>query len=189
MNALIDCIASRGLRNTTLDTVAERAKVSRSLVVFHFKSKNKMHMDLLNYLGGQFSTGWDAVLADGGDTPGERLLKLLEYDVGFASEHPKYLAVWHAFWGQAKGSTLYREVGFPRDRRYKQDIRDLLQELVTAGANNHVDVPALNKGIEAMLFGLWLDAHLHPSRDHHAVSMRAINAYLNAIFPGQFATD
>jgi TetR/AcrR family transcriptional repressor of bet genes len=177
------------LRNTTLDTVAERAKVSRSLVVFHFKSKNKMHIDLLNYLGAQFGAGWDAVLANGHGTPGERLLKLLEFDVGFASQHPKFLAVWFAFWGQAKGSTLYHEVGFPRDRRYKQDVRDLLQELVKAGANDHVDVPALNKGIEAMLFGLWLDAHLHPSPDHHAVGMRAIKAYLSTLFPGQFTTD
>ena len=134
IDSLIDCIASRGLRNTTMDSVAERANVSRALVVFHFKSRNKMHIDLLNHLGARFSDGWNAVLSDDSGTPSERLLRLLEYDVGFASEHPKFLAVWYAFWGEAKGSTLYREVGFPRDQRYMKDVRALLLELVRDGA-------------------------------------------------------
>jgi AcrR family transcriptional regulator len=189
IDAAIDCIASRGLRNTTLDAVAGRAKVSRALVVFHFKSKNKMHIDLLNYLGARFSTGWDAVLADQSGTPGERLLRLLEYDVRFASDYPKYLSVWYAFWGEAKGSTLYREVSFPRDQRYKKDVRALLQALVKEGGYDHIDLPALNRGIEAMLFGLWLDTHLYPGADHYAVGMRALGTYLSALFPRHFAAN
>lgn len=147
-----------------------------------------MHIDLLNHLGARFSDGWNAVLADDSGTPSERLLRLLEYDVGFASEHPKFLAVWCAFWGEAKGSTLYREISFPRNQRYMKDVRTLLLELVRDGAYGHVDVPALNKGIEAMLFGLWLDAHLQPSPDHFAVGMRALESYLSTLFPEHFIT-
>ncbi len=102
----IACIASRGLRNATLDAVAERAKVSRALVLFHFKSKNRMHIEVLNHLGARFGAGWDAILADQSGRASERLLRLLEFDVGFAREFPQYVSVWHAFWGEAKGSTL-----------------------------------------------------------------------------------
>lgn len=185
----IDCIASRGLRNTTLDSVAERAKVSRALVVFHFKSKNGMLIAVLNYLGARFSAGWNAVLADESGSTSERLLRLLDYDVRFASEHPKYLSVWYAFWGEAKGSVLYREVSFPRDKRYLRDVRTLLQALVDEGGYDDVDVAALDKGIGAMLFGLWLDTHLNPGPNHYAEGMRALLTYLSTLFSRHFDAD
>ncbi len=185
----IDCIASQGLRGTTLDAVAERAKVSRALVVFHFKSKNGMLVGVLNYLGARFSAGWDAILADHRGPVSARLLRLLEYDVRFVCDYPQYVSVWHAFWGQAMGSKLYREMSFPRDRQYARDRRDLLRALVEEGDDNDVDLAALDKGINAMLFGLWFDAYLNPSADHYAVGMRAVRAYLAGLFPRHFPTE
>ena len=93
-----------------MDAVAQRAKVSRALVLFHFKSKNRLYIEVLNHLGARFSAGWDEILADQGGHARERLLRLLEFDVGFAREFPRYISVWHAFWGEAKGSTLLREL-------------------------------------------------------------------------------
>ncbi len=118
IEAAIDCVATRGLSNTTLDSVAERAKVSRALVVFHFKSKNRMYIDVLNYLGARYSAGYRVVLADESGSASERLFRMLEYIVRFARNFPQYWSVWHAFWGDAMGSTLYREISFPRDERY-----------------------------------------------------------------------
>ena len=182
----IACIASRGLRGTTLDTVAERAKVSRPLVVFHFKSKDQMLIDVLNHMGTRFSAGWDAVLADQSGSVADRLLRLVEYDVRFVCDYPEYVSVWHAFWGEAKGSTLYREVSFPRDQRYIQDAHRLLRRLVEENGEDDVDLTAIEKGLNAMLFGLWHDAHLNPSADHYAVAMRAVRTYLAGLFPKQF---
>jgi len=183
----IACIASRGLRGTTLDTVAERANVSRPLVVFHFKSKNRMLIDVLDYMGARFSAGWDTVLADESGSVADRLLRLLDYDVRFVCQHPEYVSVWHAFWGEAKGNTLYREVSFPRDRRYLRDLHGLLRQLVDEDGGDAVDLAALDKGLNAMLFGLWHDAHLNPSADHYAVAMRAVRTYLAALFPTRIA--
>ena len=185
----IDCIASRGLRGTTLDTVAERAKVSRPLVVFHFKSKNRMLIDVLNYMGARFSAGWDTALADQSGSAADRVLRALEYDVRFVCDYPQYVSVWHAFWGEANGSTLYREVSFPRDQRYMRDLHGLLQLLVEENGGNDIDLAALDKGLNAMLYGLWLDAHLNPSEDHYAVGMRALRTYLAGLFPQQLAAD
>jgi TetR/AcrR family transcriptional repressor of bet genes len=185
----IDCIASRGLSGTTLDTVAERARVSRSLVLFHFQSKNRMHIEVLNYLGAQFSAGWDAILAEESVIASDKLHSLLEYDVRFVNEYPEYVSVWHAFWGEAKGNTLYREVSSPRDRRYMGDVRALLQCLTDTGDYDDVDPTAAIKGIEAMLFGFWLDAHVNPGPDQYAVAMRALRTYLSKLFPNHFIVD
>jgi AcrR family transcriptional regulator len=186
IEAAIACIASRGLCSTTLDRVAERAQVSRALVVFHFKSKGRMLVDVLNYLSIEYSTGWDAILAHPNATPSETILRLLEYDVGFARDWPDYLSVWHAFWGEAKGSTLYREVIFPRDERYGRDLRALLDALIEEGGYDHIDVNAMETGIMAMLFGLWLSAHLNPTSDHYRHSMQVLRAYLASAFPRHF---
>jgi TetR/AcrR family transcriptional repressor of bet genes len=187
IRAAIDSIAHLGLSATTLETVAERANVSRSLVHFHFKSKNRLHAAVLNHVGSQFSHGWEEILAKVGMSAQERLLALLDYDVRFAMAHPKYLAVWQAFWGEARGSTLYREIEFPRDRRYMDDLHALFLTLADEGGVDKADVAVLIKGLEALLFGLWWQAHIDPHPDHDAMGMRAVRTYLAAAWPRQFA--
>ena len=189
IEAAIGCVATRGLSNTTLDSVAERAEVSRSLVVFHFKSKHRMYIDVLNYLGARYSAGYHAVLADDNGSSSERLFRMLEYIVRFARDFPQYLSVWHAFWGDAMGSTLYREVSFPRDERYHRDQHGLLRALIDEGGYHAVDVVALNKGLRAMLFGLWWDANLNPGPDQYADAMGALQTYLAGLFPNHFSAD
>lgn len=189
VEAAIDSIARRGLSATTVETVAERANVSRSLVLFHFKSKNGLHIEVLNLLGARFIDGWDAILVEPGMSARDRLLALLEYDVRFVIEHPKSVAVWHAFWGEARGSNLYREMSFPRDRRYMEDVRTLLQAMADQGGDDTVDIAVLIKGLEAMLFGLWWQAHIDLRSDHDVTGMRAIRCYLAAAWPRHFAAD
>ena len=189
IEAAIDCIATRGLSNTTLGSVAERAGVSRSLVIFHFKSKNRMYIDVLNYLGVRYSAGYHIVLADRTGSASERLFRLLEYIVQFARDFPQHLSVWHAFWGDAKGSTLYREISFPRDELYYREQHELLRALVEEGGYDGVDLAALNKGLRAMLFGLWWDSNLNPGPDQYGAALRALRTYLAGLFPRHFSAD
>jgi len=189
IEAAIACIASRGLCTTTLDRVAERAQVSRGLVVFHFKSKSRMLVDVLNYLSVEYSAGWDAILARPDVAPSEKLLSLLEYDVRFGGERPDYLSVWNAFWGEAKGSTLYREVSLPRDERYGGDLRATLAALIEQGGYDDVDAQAIGTGLWAMLFGLWLNAHLNPTPDHYRHGMHVLHIYLASLFPRHFNAE
>lgn len=184
--AAVACIAAHGLRHTTLDRVARMAGVSRALVVFHFKSKNRMLTHVLNHLGAIYSAGWDAILsADDPDTAG-KILRLVDYDVGFAKDRPDFLSVWYAFWGEANGSTLYRDVSFPRDERYARDLRRLLERLIEEGAYDDMDAAAIETGIFAMMFGLWLRVHLNPRPDDYERGMRALTIFLGRVFPRHF---
>lgn len=189
IEAAIDSIATRGMCATTLDAVAERAQVSRALVVFHFKSKNRMLVDVLKYLEAEYSAGWDAILAGQDATPSKTILRLLEYDVRFGSERPDYLSVWNAFWGEANGNTLYREVILPRDERYGKDLRGLLGALIEEGGYDGVDADAMQAGIIAMMFGLWLNAHVNPTPDYYQRSMHVLITYLSSAFPRHFDPD
>lgn len=186
IEAAIASIASGGLCNMTLDRVAERARVSRALVVFHFKSKSRMLVDVLNHMEAEFSAGWDEILNRPDQTPSETLLNLLEFDVRFGRDRPDYLSVWNAFWGEANGSTLYREVILPRDERYGRDLRALIAALVEDGGYDRVDPKATETGIMAMLFGLWLNAHVNPTPDYYSRSMHVLRVYLASVFPRHF---
>ena len=63
VKAAISCIARRGLHDATLERVAQKAKVSKALVAFHFKSKTGMLGAVLDYQETIFEKGWDAILA------------------------------------------------------------------------------------------------------------------------------
>ena len=183
LQAAIACIATQGLSNTTLDRVAEGAGVSRALVIFHFKSKRGLLAEVLDFLGGRYTEGWDVAIAEGGASTMEKLLRLLDYDVGFASEHPEYLSTWYAFWGEANGNSLYHELSFPRDKRYADDVRRLLASLIEEGGYDQSNLTALRMGITAMLFGLWIEAHLNPSPDNYREGMAAVRLFCSNAFP------
>jgi len=185
VNAAIACIASSGLRSATLENVAQRAGVSRALVVFHFRSKTGLLTAVLKDMHERFTLGWDEELA-ADDSTSERIIKLLEYDVRFASEHPDLLAVWHAFWGEARGGTLYRELSHPHDERYGNDLGELLSQLSKEGGYEDIDASVVEHGLTAMLFGLWRASHLHHSRFDYEKGRRAIRLYLHKLFPAHF---
>ena len=85
---------------------------------------------MLDYLGADFSAGWNAILAQQTDDI-TRLLRLLDYDIRFASENPKYVSVWMTFWGDAKGHQLFQTLVVPRDKEYQADLGCLLENIGT----------------------------------------------------------
>jgi len=93
LQAAISSIAALGLGSMTLDRVAERAGISRGLVVFHFKSKNNLIVEVLNYLGNQYASGWDTVVKSNSGSSMLKILRLVDYDIRFACENPQYISV------------------------------------------------------------------------------------------------
>ncbi len=154
VKSAISCIARQGLHDATLERVAQKAKVSKALVAFHFKSKTGMLAAVLIHQETVFENGWDAILAGNSISTSEKLLELLEYDVRFSVEHRDFISVWHAYWGEAKGSSLYRKLSRPRDERYESDVRRLLSNLTEEGTYDDINVTAVERGINAMMFGI-----------------------------------
>jgi AcrR family transcriptional regulator len=183
LQSAITCIATQGLSFTTLDRVAERAGVSRALVVFHFKSKSGLLKEVLGFLGARYGVGRDAVTTVSEASTMEKLLQLLDYDVRFASENPEFLSAWHAFWGEAKGNLLYRELSVPRDERYARETNQLITTLIEEGGYDQNELLPLHTGLTAMLFGLWVESHLNSGPDDYSKGMAAVRLFLSKAFP------
>ena len=65
-------------------------------------------------------------------------------------------------------------------------MRTVLGALIKEGAYDGIDPQTVETGIMAMLFGLWLSAHLNPAPDHYSHSMRVLHVYLASVFPRHF---
>ena len=183
IKAAISCIARQGLHDATLERVAQKAKVSKALVAFHFKSKTGMLGAVLDHQETIFEKGWDAILAGNSISTSGKLLELLDYDVRFSVEYRDFISVWHAYWGEPEGSSLYRKMSQPRDERYEKDVRRLLSNLTKEGKYNDINISAVERGINAMVFGIWRDSHLAHGPNDYSNGMQAIYAYLQKVFP------
>ena len=186
VKSAISCIARQGLHDATLERVAQKAKVSKALVAFHFKSKTGMLAAVLDHQETVFEKGWDAILAINSISTSEKLLELLEYDVRFSVEHRDFISVWHAYWGEAKGSSLYRKLSRPRDERYERDARRLLSNLTEEGKYDDINVTAVERGINAMMFGIWRDSHLTHGPNDYNNGIQAMYVYLHKLFPKHY---
>lgn len=183
LQSAITSIASKGLSNTTLDSVAEFAGVSRTLAIFHFKSKKQLYIEVLEHLGKEFAEGWHALEIKTFESTMQKLIVYLDYDIRFAYQHPKYVSAWHAFWGESQGNMLYRELALPRDDRYDSELKSLLTTLIETEGIDKEDLQAICDALGAMTYGFWLGNHLDPSPDNYERAMASVRLFLRNTFP------
>ena len=183
LQAAVDSIAADGLGRLTLDRVADRVGISRGLVVFHFKSKKNLVEEVLQYLSVQYSSGWYAVIREKDEDDVSKLLRLIDYDIRFACENPKYVSAWHAFWGDVKGNLLFHEMVVPRDEEHAADISVLLDRISETGGYDKQELPLITRGLVVMMFGIWTQLHLNPEGGDYRVYNRSVRLYLQKMFP------
>ncbi len=183
LQAAVDSIATLGLGKLTLDRVAERVGISRGLVVFHFKTKDNLIEEVLAYLGEQYSGGWNLILEAAAESDMSKLLRLIDYDIGFACDNPTFVSAWHAFWGELKGSDMYQEHVGQRDLGYANDYELLLQKISGEGKYNLQELSLVTRGLFMMMFGAWVQVHLNPGPDDYEVNTKAVRLFLRGVFP------
>ena len=115
IEATIDSIARRGFSDTTLADVADHAGLSRGIVNFYFKSKDALFADTLRHLADEYRLAWGRALAKAGDDPARQLRALLMVNFDPRVFSRKKIAVWYAFWGEAKSRPAYLAVCAEKD--------------------------------------------------------------------------
>lgn len=185
IDAAVDVIAQNGIGKSTLKIIAERAGVSSALVVFHFKSKDNLMRIVLNELNAIFAAGWKQSTESEGSPASKRLLDAITFDLEFPKHHPKCLAVWYAFWGEAKGGLLYKGIGGAGDDRCRKDIQRLVTEIVEDGNYKNIDCRLVAETIYVMSFGYWHVAHNEADRCDFEFARQTYLDYLSSRFPNE----
>jgi TetR/AcrR family transcriptional repressor of bet genes len=186
IKATLSAVAKKGFAETTMADVAREAHLSQGIINLHFRSKDKLLEETLRHLAAEYKQAWESTLAKAGDRAADRLAALVELDFQRAMCERNKLAVWFAFWGEAKSRPTYRKLCAERDREYDEVMLALCRELVEEGGYEHIDPEDVTDGLSAMSSGLWLDMLMGPDSMTPDQARRICFTFLAAVFPKHF---
>lgn len=186
INATIDAIAERGFSDTTLESVTRGAGLSHGTINFHFKSKDLLFVETLKFLAQEHFDHWTDSLSETGLTPRDQLIALIETDFDPSICNPKKLAVWFAFWGEAKARPAYLEICGRYDQKRLQELARVGQALKDEGGYENVNPRMAAKSVEAFVDGLWLNMLLYPDVFQRDEARQDCLTFLAGMFPRHF---
>ena len=189
IDSTIHSIGKRGFADTTLADVADGAGLSRGIVNFHFQSKDQLLVETLQFLADEYRDNWQKALRKAGDSAIERLVALISADFDPAVCNRKKIAVWFAFWGEAKSRPTYLKLCADRDEEYARVMRETLAALVAEGPYPALEVERLVSGISALTDGLWLDFLLEPTAIDRDAARRTTWLFLSGLLPNHLNLD
>lgn len=183
IESTIESIARRGFAETTMADVAEGAGLSRGIVNFHFVSKEMLLNETLNYLAQEYREVWRRALERAGASPIERLKALVAADFDPKVCNKKKVAVWYAFWGEAKSRPYYREICAGFDREHHEALRASCQALIEEGEYAGPTADQIATAIAATTDGLWQNLLIHPQVFDREEAKQNVYAILAVLFP------
>jgi TetR/AcrR family transcriptional repressor of bet genes len=186
IDATIDSIAERGFSGTTLAAVTKGANLSHGIVNFYFKNKETLFVETLGLLAQEHYDCWQAAINMAGSEPSKRLKAIIEVDFERDICSPKKLAVWFAFWGQAKYRPNYIKIHDGYDKQRSDEIERLCRLIVEDGGYEHPNPASSARSIVALVDGLWLSLLLYPNSTHRKEALNDCLAFLVELFPKHF---
>src|SRR5262249_34403892 len=106
---------------------------------------------------------------------------------------PANVAVWYAFWGEARARKLYLERIGAYDTMSQESVDRFFKELIareeTGGQPRHPNAQALAVGFSGLLEWQWQEILVSGRGFDRAAAKRNARAYLASIFPESFAPD
>ena len=166
LEAAYEVALRRGIDGLTVRAVAARARLSHSLVLFHFKRKDQLGLALLDrVLAGTLSlTLPDAIRTI--RNPRERLQALFRQELHRLSEEPRRLRLLLEFWTRGgHNAVILQKIAAGLDR-YRTAFQDLAAEI--SGADSRRSEKGTSAGSAAvavsLIIGYPVQAMIDPER-------------------------
>jgi TetR/AcrR family transcriptional regulator, transcriptional repressor of bet genes len=189
LRATIAVIAKHSLSGTTVQLVAEAAKVAPGTVILHFQKKDALLLAALEQIAVEFEAARRAAMEAAGDDPVRALEAIIEVSLDPKVSDPANVAVWYAFWGEAKARKLYLERIGSYDTMSQDGLDRLFAEIIKRGGYRHLDAEALAMGFSGLLEWQWQEILVSGRGFDREAAKRTARAYLASIFPQEFAPD
>jgi TetR/AcrR family transcriptional regulator, transcriptional repressor of bet genes len=186
IEATFESIARRGIADTTLADVADIAKLSRGIVNFYFKSKDQLFADTLKALADEYRQVWRKALDKAPPSPAARLSAMIMVNFEPRIFSRKKIAVWYAFWGEAKSRPAYLAVCEESDRDYWSALVGLVEAVVADGPYRDIDPLSVARALDAITDGFWLDRLIDRHEPGLAEFTASIELLLAKLFPRHF---
>ncbi len=132
LKAAFEVASRKGLDALTVRLVAQRAKLSSGLVLFHFKTKDQLIVALLDYVldtTPRFQMTEDITRIP---VPMDRLLALMRRDMNRLAGEPRLVGLFFDFWARGfTRATIRTRLRIELDR-YRESFRPIAAEVLRA---------------------------------------------------------
>jgi len=190
IRATMTCIAKNGLSGTTMAQVTKEAGLSLGIANLHFESKEKLLIATLRYVTDEYNRGHAELLtSDRYQTIADKLEAILKFDFSAKVTEKKKMAVWFAFWGEAKSRPTYNRICSQTDFMAEDAMSELFQATIDEGRYQGADAALLASGYTALIDGLWLNMLLSPRHLNRATAHQVARHYLASAFPKHIKLD
>ena len=152
IKAAYQVAAARGLDGLTVRRVASRARVSTGLVIFHFRTKGGLVIELLDWL--LETTTVLHITEDIARIPSplDRLLALLHKEMDRLSSEPARIRLFFDFWAKGIRNKAIRSKMRRELARYREAFRPMAQEVLRAEPDRFAQVTAEGLAAVAVSF-------------------------------------
>lgn len=189
IEATIAVIGRKGYAGTRLADVARQAKVSYGVVGFYFNTKDELLLATLQWLADEYTRVWRDAVAKAGTSAADRLRAIIDADFSRKIASEKKIAVWYAFWAEARTRSSYRKLCAQLYNDYHWQVRTLIQELIDQGGYEDLDAHQVTVALNAMTDGMWLDLQIQPRDFDREFAKQAIEMFLSRLFPAEFPPE
>jgi TetR/AcrR family transcriptional repressor of bet genes len=155
-------------------------------VNFHFKSKDILLVETLRHVAEEYRTAWSRALASADSGTAEALQALMLADFEPAVCNRKKIAVWYAFFAEAKSRPTYLKLCGAMDEEHFEACRSLCADLIEEGKYEGLDPTLIARSISAMTDGFWLDLLIAPEAFSRETASSAGLLFLTRVFPRHF---
>jgi TetR/AcrR family transcriptional repressor of bet genes len=187
IDACISALHIHGPSRTTVEKVVAIAAMSPGIVRFYFDSKDAMLVASLAYLAAEFEERVLVPVAQLKDTPVEALELLVDLYLDPEIASPRKVSVWYSFWGEASSRQEYHDICGRKDEEFAALVRDLVERMIAASGESHLDTDGIALGLIGVLEVLWqgIAFQSEPDIDRDVARAQSM-AFLRSVFPGQF---
>ena len=188
IEAVLDSVAEKGISETSVSEIIQRAGLSRGMIHLHFGGKDNLLHAAARHSSEEYYDGLEAVLQTAGDSGQERVEMIVRGDLSKRVLNTRNVSIWYAFRGEARNRSAIAEYSDTRDARlrnmtlnaFTRIVRDTNCEDPTGVARD------ATHGTLALLEGMWTDFLLHPDRFDRDEATRIVFRFLAAMFPAHF---
>lgn len=145
INATMEIIAEHGLSNVTSQKVAGAADMTAAMVNFHFKGKTALLHSTLQFIADEFTQAHEEV-SKLPLSPQDMLKTLLDVSYSEKLSDFRKIAVWYAFYSEARSREDYTKICSEHDDAYYQAYYTPIKELCNL-ENKPMNAHAITLGL------------------------------------------
>ncbi|WP_050605375.1 TetR family transcriptional regulator C-terminal domain-containing protein [Ruegeria sp. 6PALISEP08] len=188
IQAVLDSVAEKGISETSVSEIIQRAELSRGMIHLHFGGKDNLVDEAARYSSEQYYNGIYALLETTGQTGQEHIEMIVRGDLSEAILNKKNVSIWYAFRGEARNRAAIAAFSDTRDAKLRNLVFNAFARIAKEAEIENPNQVARDAthGTLAMLEGMWTDYLLHPDSFDRNEAIRIVFRFLSTMFPKHF---